>query len=197
MNPPGVAPPRLGKVVVDAGHGGKDSGTPKRSSRKVRGNGLIDEKAVNLDAARRLERHLKRGGATVVMTRKSDVYVTLNERPAIGNRHRALLFVSIHADAAANRSAHGFTIYVARRASASSLKAAALIRRELARTGVTDRGIRRADYRVLKNSRGPAVLVELGFLSNSAEARRLATSTHREAMAAAVARGILAYLKSR
>jgi len=194
---PGPTKPRLGVVVVDAGHGGRDPGTPKRSTRKVRGNGLIDEKDVNLDAAHRLERHLKRGGASVVMTRTTDVFVTLDERPAVGNRHRARLFVSLHADAAANRSAHGFTIYVARRASARSLKAAALIRRELASTGVEDRGIRRADYRVLKNSRGPAVLVELGFLSNAAEARRLATATHREKMAAAVARGILAYLKSR
>ncbi len=196
---PPVAPnaARLGVVVVDPGHGGEDSGTPKKSTRRVRGNGLIDEKAVNLDTSLRLERHLKKGGARVVMTRRRDVTLQLGDRPVFGNRYRPRLFVSIHADAAENRSAHGFTIYVARRASAASLRAAEQVRRELVRTGVKDRGIRRMDFRVLKNSAGPAMLVELGFLSNAAEARRLATSRHRETMAAAVARGVLAFLKSR
>ena len=150
--------------------------------------------SVNRVARGAIESRLKRAGVAVVCTRRTDVFIDLEARPAAGNRAHARLFVSIHADAAENRSAQGFTIYVARQASAASLRAAHLIRKEMAKTGVRDRGIRRADYRVLKKSRGPAVLVELGFLSNGREAARLSTRSHRDRLADAIARGILAYL---
>jgi N-acetylmuramoyl-L-alanine amidase len=188
---PGPRPeptPRLGLVVIDPGHGGRQPGTPRER------NGLIDEKTVNLDASLRLERHLRRAGVDVVLTRRTDVTMSLEARPALSNRYRPQLFVSIHADGAEDRRAHGFTVYVARKASRGTLDAAERIRRQMARTGVKDRGVRRADYRVLVKSHGPAVLVELGFLTNPAEASRLVTPSHREKMAAAIARGIVSYL---
>jgi N-acetylmuramoyl-L-alanine amidase len=177
----------LGRVVVDAGHGGRDTGTDIARH-------IMLEKTVTLDTALRLERLLRQGGVQVLMTRRKDVTVDLDARPAFTNRQRPDAFVSIHADSAENRSAHGFTLYIARRASSDSLALANHIHAELARTGVYDRGIRRADFRVVKNARCSAVLVELGFMSNEQEARRLATSTHRERMAKAISRGVLAYL---
>jgi N-acetylmuramoyl-L-alanine amidase len=189
--PTGRRPAAAGPVVViDAGHGGHDPGTPRKL------NGIIDEKAVNLDCALRVERILKASGVRVLLTRRTDVFVDLDARPAFGNRHRARLFVSLHADSAENRSAEGFTVYIARKATRGSQQAAAIMRRELARTGVKDRGIHRQDFRVVRKSRGPSMLVELGFLSNRREARRLATSSYRERMAQAIARGVLAFLRS-
>lgn len=173
---------RTGRIIVDAGHGGKDPGAIAVNR--------LHEKDVNLDVARTLARELKTSGHHVSLTRRDDRFIELDERVAIGNRSVADLFVSIHADAAQNPSAVGFTLYVSRRASAGSLAAAEAIRRQLRRTGVPDRGVRRADFRVLKGARGPSVLVELGFLSNAGEARMLARKSYRDTLAAAIRRGI-------
>jgi len=176
----------LGRLVIDQGHGGKDPGAI--------GVNKLYEKRVVLDVSKRTAERLRREGLDVALTRDGDRFIELDDRVSYGNRRRPLLFVSIHADAAESRSARGFTVYVARKASSGSLRAARAIRAALRRTGVTDRGIKRADYRVLKNATGPAVLVELGFLSNRSDAAALASSSHRAKMSAAVARGILAYL---
>jgi N-acetylmuramoyl-L-alanine amidase len=87
------------KVVVDAGHGGKDPGAMGRSG--------LREKDVNLDVARRLAVFLEERGVDVVMTRRSDVYVSLEDRTAIANRVNPDLFVSIHANADNLRSLQG------------------------------------------------------------------------------------------
>ena len=87
------------KVVVDAGHGGKDPG--------AMGRGGLREKDVNLDVARRLALYLEDHGVDVVMTRRSDVYVPLEDRTAIANRVNPDLFVSIHANSDNLRSLQG------------------------------------------------------------------------------------------
>jgi N-acetylmuramoyl-L-alanine amidase len=185
---PTIPRPARGRIVVDAGHGGKDPGSTRRK------NGTIDEKIVNLDTALALERHLKKAGIDVVMTRRSDVSVELEDRPAFGNRHRPDVFVSIHADSAPNRLAQGFTIFIAENPPPGALRAAELVRRELVRAGVKDRGVRRRDLRVVRKSNGPAMLIELGFLTNAWEGRQLTSRAYRDRLAAAIARGLVAYL---
>jgi len=169
-------------IVLDPGHGGRDPGAP--------GSAGMSEKQVNLDIARRAARLLAARGADVRLTRAGDTYVTLERRADIANDVSAQLFLSLHADAAENRAAHGFTVYVARSGSAASLLAAQALERALNGAGISSRGVRRADYRVLVRSRGPAVLVEVGFMSNRAESARLADPKHRERIARALATGV-------
>jgi len=102
--------------------------------------------------------------------------------------------VSIHSDSSSNSSARGFTIYVARSASWSSRRAAAAIGRAMLRAGLTSRGTERADYRVLVQTRCPAVLIELGYLSNRDEARLLRSSSFQDRLARAIAEGISEFL---
>jgi N-acetylmuramoyl-L-alanine amidase len=176
-----------GLVVIDAGHGGDDPGTI--------GLGHIYEKDINLEVARRVAALLEQRGVSVIMTRQQDRFVELEERAQIANRRNADLFVSIHSDSNPDRERQGFTVYVAKGASPDSYKAARAINQAMGGTGSDSHGIREADYRVLVQSTCPAVLVELGYLSNATEARRLQDSAYQTRLAQALADGISACLR--
>ncbi len=184
--PPDVSPVR-GTVMIDAGHGGRDPGAPNRYGPA--------EKHLALDAARRLRDALAGRGVRVVMTRSNDTYPTLDERVKMANRIRPDLFVSVHFDTAGSTQAHGFTLYIAEQASAESVDAATRMDRAMRRTGARSRGVRRKDYIVVHQTRCPAVLVEMGYLSNPTEGRRLSTASYRQRLADAVAEGVLSYLR--
>ncbi|MPY87240.1 MAG: AMIN domain-containing protein [Luteitalea sp.] len=93
----------IARVVIDPGHGGHDPGT--------RSNGVVESELV-LDVALRLEQLLKRRGVDVILTRRTDEFIDLEERAPIANRHKADLFLSIHANASPNRRARGIETYV-------------------------------------------------------------------------------------
>ena len=136
-------------------------------------------------------------GVDVILTRRSDKFIDLNERAEVANRARADVFVSIHADSSPNTRAYGFTVYVARQASRNSLILARAIERRLRDTGVVSRGVRKANYRVLVRTACPAVLVELGYLSNVSEAAKLLQKDYRRNLASAISEGIVDYLQGR
>jgi N-acetylmuramoyl-L-alanine amidase len=180
-------PGRLsGLVVIDAGHGGQDPGATSRTG--------YYEKAVNLQVARKVATLLRQKGLRVVMTRDSDEFIELEERAAIANRNNANLFVSIHCDSMENSSKRGFTIYIARSSSWEARRAATAIAREMAKTGIDNQGIRQADYKVLIYTEGPAVLVELGYLSNYQEAGLLRDNSFQNRLAEAIANGVVGFL---
>jgi N-acetylmuramoyl-L-alanine amidase len=193
QTPPVVVPPRRPTpkarltVVVDAGHGGQDPGTLA--------SGNLQEKDINLSVARKVAALLEQRGIGVIMTRSQDRFIELEERAAIANQHNADLFVSIHSDSAPNRSVEGFTVYVSRAASPDSRQAAQAILRSMSATGSDNHGVREADYRVLVNTTCPAVLVELGYLSNAADARRLGDNSFQNRLAQAITDGILTCLQ--
>lgn len=178
---------RRAVIVVDPGHGGKDPGA-------IAVNGGY-EKNINLAVATKLAALLERQGHQVTMTRQDDRYPELEERALVANRLNADLFVSIHADSAEDASAQGFTVYVAGAASRASREVAQDVVRAMATTGSRSRGVRENDYRVLVNTRGPAVLVELGYLSNYREALKLQDGAFQDRLAAAIAAGINDYLR--
>jgi N-acetylmuramoyl-L-alanine amidase len=157
----------------------------------------MQEKTVVLAVAQEVRRRLNDRGVKVILTRDDDRFVPLEARPRIADDAGADLFVSIHADAAPARSANGHTCYVARGAGGASAEAARCIDRRLAGKGIASRGVRQADYRVLVHAACPAVLVEIGYMSNYSEAGRLATAEHRDAVADAIAEGILEALSQR
>ena len=115
----------------------------------------------------------------------------LDERAAIANRLKADLFVSIHSDSFPKSSRRGYTMYVARSASRSSFRAAGAIGRSMSRTGLASHGTQTADFRVLTNTQGPAVLVEIGYLTNRREAALLKDPYFQNRIAQAIADGIL------
>jgi len=174
-----------GTVVIDAGHGGKDPGATS-----VLG---FYEKDVNLSVARQVARLLEQRGLRVKMTRTSDYFVELEDRAAIAKNLRADLFVSIHSDSFPKSSRRGYTVYIARSASSSSRQAASAISRSMSGTGLNSFGVQTAGYHVLTGTRGPAVLVELGYLSNRSEAALLRSSSFQTRLAQAVADGISDY----
>jgi N-acetylmuramoyl-L-alanine amidase len=182
-------PRRLGCVVIDPGHGGRDPGAISCLGSR--------EKDIVLRVSKLLAAELRRANVDVRLTRTTDRYLELEDRPAVANRCGAHLFISVHADSARNRRATGFTAYVSRSADAGSLAAADAIGRGIAAAGVPSRGIRRADFRVLVYADSPAVLVELGYLSNRWEAVRLNHGDYQQRLARALARGVTEYLAAK
>ncbi len=183
--PPPVPRRMSGTVVIDAGHGGKDPGATS-----VLG---FYEKGINLAVARKVAWLLGQKGLRVKMTRTSDYFVELEDRAAIANNLRADLFVSIHSDSFPKSTRRGFTVYIARSASSSSRRAASAIARSMSGTGLNSFGTQTAGYHVLTGTRGPAVLVEMGYLSNRREAALLRSSSFQNRLAEAVADGISDY----
>lgn len=173
---------RFGTVVLDAGHGGLD-----RGAKGV--DGRSSEKTYALDTAKRIERGLRARGYRVIMTRRRDNFVSLPARVALSNRQRGAVFVSIHYNWTRKRSVSGTeTFYYNSR----SYPLAANIQREVDRVASSpNRGVKRARFHVLRNNTRPAALVELGFMSNPGELRKIKSSFYRQRLADAVVRGII------
>jgi len=172
-----------GTIVVDAGHGGHDrGGVPGQR---------VSEKMMALDVAQRLRAYLQSNGYRVVMTRNSDVFIPLGTRTAIANSNRGAKFVSVHFNSARRAGASGIETYYFR-GDASGL-ATNIHRNVVAVAPTENRGIRRRGYFVLRRTAIPGVLCELGFLTNSYEARYALNPSYRQKLAEAIGRGIMGY----
>jgi len=195
-------------VVLDPGHGGKDSGAMC---------GGIMEKDLTLDIARRVDRLLDSEGVATLMTRVGDSYVSLADRAAFGNRAKESIFVSIHFNEDNKPVATGVETYYAahqidpgstfaswlpffsRPLSSNSPKPesqslAGFIQQALvARTRSVDRGTQAKQFFVIANVTCPAVLIEAGFITNKDELSKLVSEDYRDQLAAAVADGVLRY----
>jgi len=175
------------RVVIDPGHGGRDPGAVS-----VLG---IYEKTVNLDVANKLARYLKNQGIDVIMTRSGDSHLSLDQRVRIGNRNDPDLFISIHADSCETASVRGYTVYICKSASKSSVSAAGIVENAMRSSNLKSRGVRKADYKVLVSTKCPAILVELGYLSNRKEAALLSDSSFREDLAQRLADAVCQYCR--
>jgi N-acetylmuramoyl-L-alanine amidase len=168
-------------VVVDAGHGGKDSGAYRRFGGA--------EKTATLDVAKRLNQKLRESQLKTVMTRSSDVFIELDERVAIENRQKNSIFVSIHFNDSRRRAIHGFETYYN---SAASRTLADRVQGKLMTIPHSlNRGVHFANFRVLRLAVYPAVLVECGFLSNRREGGEARDSEYRELLADRIAEAIV------
>lgn len=123
------------------------------------------------------------------MTRSSDVFIPLDERVAIGNRQKNAVFVSVHFNDSGRRGIHGFETYYSS-PHARSL-AERIQRKLLTMRGASNRGVRTARFRVLRNARFPSVLVECGFLSNRGEGAQARSSSYREQLADKISEAIV------
>ena len=178
--------PSLGRyrVVVDAGHGGKDGGTGR--------DGVL-EKHLNLDNVLLLEAALKRRGVDVVLTRRSDVFLPLPSISEAANQAQPDVFVSIHHNASTNSGIAGIETYYYH---APSLPLARAVHNSLVGGFPSkDRGVRKAQFYVINHTSAPSILVEVGYLSNSAERQELQSAARQRKAMEAVADGVMAYLK--
>lgn len=199
--------PRM--VVLDPGHGGKDSGAV--------GKRKVYEKLAVLSIAKRVKAHLEAKRIQVRMTRSSDIFVPLEKRSEFAAKAGADLFVSIHADGAADSSAHGVETFIMtatgcdssnqygqggdksagkgnQHDAANAVFGFSLQSNLLKTSKRSDRGLRRARFSVLKNAPCPAALVECGFLTNPEEEALMIDANYREAVARGISNGILGYI---
>jgi len=170
----------LTTVVIDAGHGGHDrGGIPGQR---------IAEKDMTLDVAQRLRNVLAASGYHVVMSRDSDVFVSLPTRVAIANSYRNAIFVCIHFNATQRSGAGGIETYFYSR---DSLQLASAIHSYVAGGAPSsNRGVRRRGFYVLRKTNIPAVLVECGFLTNPTEAAYAGSASYRQKLAEEIAAGV-------
>ena len=168
-------------VVIDAGHGGRDSGATSRWGGR--------EKDHALNVAMRLRPRLESAGFRTVMTRRDDTFIPLDRRAAISNRQDNTIFVSIHFNHSPKRAVRGTEVYYHSRCSARV--AQNILNQITALPGTVNRGVRTANFRVLRKAEYPAVLVECGYLSNPGEGSRCASGAWHERFAEAIARGII------
>jgi N-acetylmuramoyl-L-alanine amidase len=176
--------------VIDAGHGTR---YPDGSALNVGAVGPdgVQEQVVVLDVAEDLARLLRAAGARVVLTRShrhpfrigDDKRLDNRARAALANRLGATAFVSIHADSSLGSAQRGTSVFWLR---PNSVALAAAMRRELATLGFGESEYRARDLAVTNEARVPAVLVELGFVSNPGEERLLATPAFQEREARAL-----------
>ncbi|MEN7972956.1 MAG: N-acetylmuramoyl-L-alanine amidase [Verrucomicrobiota bacterium] len=199
--------PRL--VMLDPGHGGKDSGAV--SPRKVY------EKLAVLSIAKKVKAQLEAQKIPVRMTRSSDSFIPLKQRSEMAAKAGADIFVSIHADGAGDPSANGVETFVLTAAGCDSSNhygqggdksskpgnkfdaANAVlgfsVQSNLLKTSKrSDRGVRRARFSVLKKAPCPAVLVECGFLTNPQEEALMIDANYRESVARGISNGIIGYI---
>jgi len=203
--------PKPVRVMLDPGHGGEDDG----ASSKDKDLG-VKEKDLTLAMALRLGEHLTASGMQVVYTRTNDTALALDERSVLARKNKADLFVSIHANYAANSEASGVETYaltpcgypgtaegsrvpgwqIGNRNDFHNTLLGFSIHSKLAVLAqAPDRGLRRQSFSVLRETSCPAVLIELGFLSNRAETLKMLDEMWQEKCAAAVTDGILTYAK--
>jgi len=183
-------------IVLDAGHGGSDPGA-------IGPNG-VQEKTVTFAVTQKLAGMLEAAGANVALTRSSDVDVygpnasdaqELQARVNVAERHRADVFVSIHANSFSSPSAHGTGTYYYSGSRAGQKLAQSLQRGMIAKVDLADRGLSEANFYVLKRSSMPAALVELAFISNYREERLLADDAFQRRLAEGLYDGLTNYFK--
>lgn len=173
------------RVIIDAGHGGKDRGAVW---------GGVHEADLNLKVARRVEESLKQLGYPVTMVRRSDTFVSLSQRALIANRYRNAIFISIHFNATHHTSVRGAeTFYVGEK---GGFLAKSIQEKLVSGLKVRNRGCRYRRFTVLHQTACPAVLVECGFISNPSERARCNTSWYQATAARAIVDGVQQYDRS-
>ncbi len=171
------------KVCIDAGHGGKDNGAAGTT---------VAEKWIALDVARRVAEKLRNSAIEVVLTRDEDYFVELAERANISNNAGADIFISIHCNSA-DESARGTEVWIYPGEKEDRRLAEDILRRLVERTGFRDRGVKEENFAVLRLTRCPAALVELGFISNPQEEQIMKTFDYQDQASTAIVEGIKAY----
>lgn len=171
-------------VVLDAGHGGNDGGTFK---------GDIIEKEINLSVALKIKELLEEEEIEVVLTRENDKYMDLKDRVKAANSVKGGdLFVSVHCNSyEADTGVRGLECYYFEDSEIGKTCAETIIGDLKSYGEIRVRSAKPNDYFVLKFNDLPSVLVEMGFLTNAEECKKLASEDYQEIIAEGLVEGIL------
>ncbi len=174
-----------GTVIIDAGHGGTDPGAIY---------GGINEKDINLSIAEKTRVSLENAGYKVIMTRDSDEFIGLSERAQIANRYEDAIFISIHCNASENLATAGVETYSARGATEGGELGRVIHNAVLKATGAADRGRHERSFVVLRETKCPAALLEVGFISNEAERAKISDHGYQKKIADGITKAVRKYL---
>lgn len=173
-------------IVIDPGHGGKNPGA-------IGVTGTW-ESNINYDIASRLNELLQNAGAFTIMTRKSDEDPGLWDRPGMANTNHADLFISIHSDSHPSPATRGSTVYAHYNATKDNWTLAWFVHNEIIKmTGLESKGLRAANFVVLREAKMPAILVESAYMTNKDDEALLKNPDFRQLMAQAIFNGIVEY----
>jgi len=179
-------------VFIDPGHGGKDDGACCLSPR-------YPEKRAALQLGHLLKQELANLGYRCGMTRSQDVFLPLHERAQLANGRGAACFVSIHFNHCNNPAVSGIEIFchmhrpVQIRDLLSRNLAQAVLRHLVADTHCKNRGVKEANFVVLRQTKMPSILIEGGFLSNKQEGQQIADLRYIRLLAKSISQGIHHY----
>lgn len=173
-------------IVLDAGHGGSDYGAIRSG---------INEKDINLDVAKRIQANLASHGVTVYMTRTTDDFVSLKDRTVITAEKKPEIFVSVHVNSCNGTEATGLETHYYHD---NSLDLAQTVHSCLvSHVNSKDRGLLKSRFYVINHTDVPAILVEIGFISNPQERAELVSEQRKQQTANAIAEGIIKYLNKK
>ena len=173
-------------IVLDAGHGGVDGGTQA---------GEILEKDVNLTITKKVQTLLEEAGATVTMTRETDDYVDLADRTRIGNQASANLFLSLHCNSYEDDSSiTGLEVYYHKNSDISKQYAEAVTQALKDTQTIRIREASKQNMQVLRNSSNPAIMIEMGFLSNPEECANLTDPLYQEFISRMIVEKVISIL---
>lgn len=173
------------KIILDAGHGGSDYGAIREG---------INEKDITLDITHRVDAILRSKGYKTALTRADDTYVSLEERAEFSENEQPEVFVSIHVNSAVSTDPSGIETHWYHD---NSKSLAEIVHKHMTKQipSSIDRGLFKSKFYVINHTTVPAILCEIGFLSNDAERNELITETRKQKTAKAIAEGIIEYIK--
>ncbi|MDU4892248.1 MAG: N-acetylmuramoyl-L-alanine amidase [Clostridium sp.] len=174
-----------GTIVVDPGHGGRDPGAIGPSG--------LQEKDVVLKVGLKVRDLLESYGYKVVMTRTTDVYLSLQERCDIANNSEADFFISIHNNSFEKPTVHGTETFSHNDYDLGAQMARSIQNNLVSALGRYNRGHKTSDFYVLRNTKMPAALTELAFISNPTEEALLKTDEFQTKAAKAIVQGIVGF----
>lgn len=162
------------KFFIDPGHGGKDPGAIGANSKEAENV---------LKVALAIEKRLKELGHEVKLSRRIDTYLTLTQRANLANAWGADVFISLHDNSAVNKTATGFETFIFNgKVSAEAIKLQQHVHKAIAKgIGLRDRGMKRANFAVVRQTNMPALLIEYGFISNLSDEKIIAFEIEKQA----------------
>lgn len=182
-------------IIIDPGHGGEDRGTesPFKPS--------YQEKSLTLTTSRMVRDFLKQMGYQTQMTRDDDTFIPLKMRASMANEAKPALFVSVHYNSAPSKEANGIEIFYYKsetdkeRTAASKKLASTILSKVIERTQAKSRGVKAANFAVIRETDMPAILIEGGFLTNQEEMQKIKDPAYIKQLALGIAQGVDQYVQ--
>ncbi len=175
-------------IIIDAGHGGTDTGSVKKG---------IKEKDINLKIAIKLQKILEKKGYKVVMTRSDDIAISLRYRAKLANQAKGDLFISIHQNSFKDSSVHGIEVFYHSQKETPDEELANYLQEALIQeTGAKDRYTRSAtNLVVIRESKMPACLIESAYISNEHERQLITTDDYQNKVVQGIVKGVENFLE--